>query len=159
MPQTLSEKSERFHKALVVFDEFSQTVLKGHLLLEEELSAILAKKIGDHEVVSEAKLTFFQKLKLVQAAYGQEIPSETWLAIEKLNSLRNQMAHSLDSPKVSKLISELVAVLKLKTGAHAGIAHTREFQMEMVALALIQAYGELDQLNEKLGYSGGRIGS
>jgi len=149
MAESLKDKAGRFNKALMVFDEFSQAVLKGHLLLEEELSVILAKKIGNHEVISEAKLSFFQKLKLVQAAYGQQIPPETWLAMEKLNSLRNQMAHSLDSPKVSKLVSELVVAFKLK--ASAGIAHTREFQIEMVALALIQLYGELNQLKEKLG--------
>jgi len=145
-----NEMAERFTRSLMVFDELSQTILKGHLLLEEELSMILDSTIGGPDIISEAKLTFFQKLKLVQAAFCDEISPETWGAIEKLNSLRNQMAHQVESPRIPKLISEIVTILKLKIEDHVSIASTRECQIELVAMSLILTYNDLIKLKERL---------
>ena len=41
MPAMSDEEATRFNRTLMEFDELSQSILKGHLMIEEQLTAIL----------------------------------------------------------------------------------------------------------------------
>jgi len=154
MPPISDDEATRFNRTLLEFDELSQTILKGHLMLEGLLTSILEQLVGRGTSISgaldEARLSFHQKSKLVRAACSDRCPPETWRALAKLNTLRNQMAHALDSPKIPPLIDDLCREIHVDPTTQPEVRHTKEFQIEMVALALIFMYGDLRKLNEQL---------
>jgi hypothetical protein len=148
------EEASRFNRTLLEFDELSQTILKGHLMLEGLLDSILEQLLGRGSPIGgaldEARLSFHQKTRLVRAACRDRCPPETWRTLAKLNGLRNQMAHTLDSPKIPSLIDELCKEIHVDPATQPDVRHTKEFQIEMVAIALAFAYGDLRKLNEQL---------
>jgi hypothetical protein len=97
------EKSARIQKlAEELFghvDETAQIVLKGHLLIEESLESIISTFVFHPEFVEMAKLSFAQKLSIARAMSLNEHENEMWEIAAKLNSLRNEIAHKLYSPK------------------------------------------------------------
>src|SRR6476620_4135820 len=69
-------------------------VLKGHLLIEENLYAAIEAKCANPDEVEKARLTFFQKLQMVRALYGYPTHEKqradmkrVFDAIEALNTL------------------------------------------------------------------------
>ncbi len=59
------------------------------------------------------------------------------------------MAHTLDSPKFLVLSTSCVEKF-MWIRRHSLTCDTRKFQIEMVAIALTFAYGDLRKLNEEL---------
>lgn len=70
-------------------------LLKGHLVLEEKLAAIIGKFVFHGEVLENARLTFAQKMSVARSLSLDEHNNTVWGLIEKLNKLRNILAHSL----------------------------------------------------------------
>jgi hypothetical protein len=104
--------SDRITRLPMQFDEFSQTAIKGHLLIEERLSQILDLSLGKPEIVSKARLTFPQKLRIVQAMSFLD-PSDTmWEVALTLNRLRNEMAHRLDSPRIEAIMTDIYRLME-----------------------------------------------
>jgi hypothetical protein len=68
---------------------------KGHLLVEEQLFACIAAHCPDATKLEDARLTFAQKLRLAQALCGLQSVAHS---LEKLNALRNRMAHRVEVP-------------------------------------------------------------
>src|ERR1700720_3595355 len=73
-------------------------VLKGHLLLEESVTRLLASLLRQPEAIEGANLRFHQKLCLIEALF----PVDPYMmeAAEKLNTMRNRLAHHLDYPQI-----------------------------------------------------------
>jgi len=90
-------------------DDLSVIVLKGHLLVEQSLTAIISHYVGASGELAEARLQFSQKVALVKAFVGWAFPVEVepWDFLKLLNRLRNDFAHELE-PK--KLAAHLTAV-------------------------------------------------
>jgi hypothetical protein len=78
-------------------------LLKGHLLVEEQLFACIAAHCRDRTKLEDARLTFAQKLKLVQALFGRLSMAHS---LERLNSLRNRMAHHVEIPDLDSRIDD-----------------------------------------------------
>jgi hypothetical protein len=74
-------------------DETVMVILKGHLLVEEHLNRILCLQLSRPAEIEKAGLKFSQRLHLVKALATADRPF--WDLIGSLNSLRNQLAHSL----------------------------------------------------------------
>jgi hypothetical protein len=93
-------------------NDFALVVLNGHLLLEESVNRLLAALLFRPEAIDGANLRFYQKLCLIRAlaptegAKSLEDPEGPgWLfrmldAAEKLNTMRNRLAHHLDAPQI-----------------------------------------------------------
>lgn len=81
-------------------DPLLTIVLKGHLLAEERLNRLLvlfAKAPGHLP----NNLRFHQKLRVVRANAPLAMSdARVWDLLDALNSIRNQMAHSLDPSKI-----------------------------------------------------------
>jgi hypothetical protein len=123
-------------------------------MLEGLLDSILDELLGPGTPIGgaldEARLSFYQKTKLVRAACSDRCPPETWQILSKLNGLRNEMAHTLDSPKIPSLIDDLCKAIHVDPATQPKTRHTKEFQIEMVAIALAFGYGDLRKINEEL---------
>lgn len=77
-------------------EEEDLLILKGHLLVESALRDYCKSKTVNHSAFDKAKLSFTQLLHLTQALNG-ELDKEKWALLKNLNTLRNQIAHQLDS--------------------------------------------------------------
>ena len=87
-------------------DDLALVVLKGHLLVEEVLIELSGLVLPHSEELDKAKLSFYKRACVVQAA----IPSrqnDCWQLVFALNSLRNDLAHKLEPPKLQAHLIEL----------------------------------------------------
>src|SRR5258708_6758278 len=80
-------------------DETTLVVLKGHLLIEELLDSIISTFVFHPEFIGADNLGFAQKLSIARSMSLDEHENAMWELATKLNSLRNELAHKLDSPK------------------------------------------------------------
>ena len=80
-------------------DETVIVVLKGHLLIEEALDTIISGFVFHPEFIQSANLRFSHKLAIARAMSLDEHENEMWEIASSLNNLRNELAHSLHSPK------------------------------------------------------------
>ena len=144
-------EADRITRLLMEFDEFSQTAIKGHLLIEERLSQILDLALGKPEILSKARLTFVQKLRIVQAISFLDPADEMWEVALTLNRLRNEMAHRLDSPKIAEIMKEIYRLMHMNAPAPTEIPEKIEAdKMESLGLAVIFAHGFLGSYLEAL---------
>lgn len=77
-------------------DPAAITVLKGHLLLEEMITAAIEKSVFHPEHLEAARLTFAQKVSIARSLSLDEPKNSIWDLVERLNKLRNVLSHSLE---------------------------------------------------------------
>jgi hypothetical protein len=154
MPAISDDEATRFNRTLMEFDELSQSILKGHLLIEEQLTAILEHLVGRGgpvgDALDEVRLSVHQKAKLVRAAYADGCHAGTWLALKRLNALRNEMAHSLHSRKIPDLIEQLCKDMHINPNTQPPLRDSKDVQIETFVIALIFVSGDLRKLYEQL---------
>jgi hypothetical protein len=87
-------------------DDLALIVLKGHLLVEEQL-VDLTKRALPHPKHLPDDLSFNLRSRVVRAAVPHKSNDVCWGLILKLNQVRNDFAHSLEPPKLQKHLWEL----------------------------------------------------
>lgn len=103
----LSRAIKRFNEEMASVDEVVHILLKGHLLIEETLTRVLEQYLFHREHLSEARLTFNQKVLLGRALCLRKNDLGTWELISAINSLRNEIAHRLNSPERERKLSKV----------------------------------------------------
>ena len=83
-------------------------ILKGHLALEQTLEAAAAKRLKNPHAILGNQTKFATKLSLVKALYGVDLDNSLYTLCNKLNTLRNQLAHDLQAKSVPKLINDIL---------------------------------------------------
>ncbi len=104
---TRSDIEKRFVEQIRCVDDLAQIVLKGHLVMEEVMTEALGRFVLNPEFIESARLQFHQKVKLCRAASANEKDNSMWALIDALNSLRNQLSHSLDAEKKQKKLQTI----------------------------------------------------
>jgi len=84
-------------KHFAAVDPLTQVVLRGHLLLEERLNAILQSSLYNPEMFEKLRLTFHHKEILARSFTVSKRAPGVWELISSINRLRNSIAHSLDA--------------------------------------------------------------
>jgi hypothetical protein len=80
-------------------------ILKGHLLVERFLTSLIESYCFKPEFLDDAKLSFFNKVKLTRCFVMHPMPDDSiWDNIERLNRLRNEIVHKWKTKKREKLI-------------------------------------------------------
>jgi hypothetical protein len=99
--------SEITERQLLAFQRFLSTLphgqdpelvlLKGHILIEEQVHFLIKRHLRNPGALSEAnaELESHQAIRLARAFYPPGHASELWGALLKLNKMRNDIAHSL----------------------------------------------------------------
>ena len=100
---------DRFHKHLPRSNDLTLIVLKGHLLLEEIINNLLKEILPNPNAISD--FNFYFRLRLVRALLEQT-NNDVLDAAEKLNNLRNKLAHHLEHPKIEKYIREFFRLVE-----------------------------------------------
>ncbi|MBI1423112.1 MAG: hypothetical protein GC149_06575 [Gammaproteobacteria bacterium] len=86
-------------------------ILRGHLLVEELLDEILETWLKNPNVLIDARLTFYQKMKLAQGITSKQDDKFTWKPIELLNQLRNKISHKLSPHDLEIRIEEFLRIM------------------------------------------------
>lgn len=109
-------------------DEVAHVVLKGHLLIEEWLTHAINQHLFHPEhLIEEGRLSFIQKLTLARSLDLRRNNLGMWDLIAAVNSLRNDLAHSLNSPKRVKKMEALKRLYFRETSAHQNVEQTQQW--------------------------------
>lgn len=127
---------ERFRTEMESVDEVAHVLLKGHLLIEEALSAVLDQYVFHREHLEEVRLTFAQKAHLARALCLRKNTFGEWELVLAINSLRNDVAHKLNSSERSK---KLAKVKTLYFREAAGFERIEQVTKESEAVVLFNA--------------------
>jgi hypothetical protein len=71
-------------------------VLKGHLLAEDLLRSYCEEKLPRPHFILESRLQFTTVMNLTRSLSDADGETWTWTALERLNDLRNRLAHNLE---------------------------------------------------------------
>jgi hypothetical protein len=112
MAEAAKEILTKLEEHLRFVDESALVVLKGHLVIEETLGEIISTFVFHGEYLEEARLTFAQKVAVARTMSLDEHENEMWQLIVAINSLRNDLAHSLQSPKRATKTKALIDLHK-----------------------------------------------
>jgi hypothetical protein len=93
-------------------------VLKAHLLAEEVLYLYVERRAHRSGPISAARLSFSQLLALCRAFHPYSSEDWwAWSALQKLNSLRNTLAHNLEPKDLQERIVEFSLFVAVSIGA------------------------------------------
>jgi len=92
------------------------SLLKSHLLIEELLRSYLRKALPNPDALSGSRLTFAQILSVARACSVVSPDNWCWVAVSKLNKLRNMLSHETDPKDISKKIQEYVDYVVSNSG-------------------------------------------
>jgi len=133
MEHRINEVLNAFERHLARIDELTHTILKGHLLVEEALTKALYAAFPNSSHLNRGSFRFFQKIQLLRAI--SKFPDDSlWEMILALNSLRNEVAHSLDSPKLNDKVADVRASYFKAAAGYEGIDAQRSQPDDMICL-------------------------
>lgn len=97
-----------FEHLLLRPDPLAGIILKGHLLIERLLTEFLGSRVFRNVPgVERADLKFGQLLDLCRAWAPQDELTPLWNLIGKINTLRNDLGHALETPKRAPLLADI----------------------------------------------------
>jgi len=103
-------REERFKEHLPETDDLSLLTLKGHLLVEEILDVLIKSYCKEPQHLDSIEIRFLVKAKVARSLTGGLFPDSMWLMIEALNTVRNDLAHSLESRKLKDRIQKFINI-------------------------------------------------
>lgn len=123
-PEVL-QSIDRFREEMESVDEVAHVLLKGHLLLEEAMSAILEQYVFHRQHLTQAHLSFAQKLSLARSLCLRKNEFAEWQVIAAINVLRNDLAHRLNSPDRAKKMAVVKEIYLREVAGHARIEEVK----------------------------------
>jgi len=118
----------RFKRHMPRSNDLTLIILKGHLLIEQEMNDILDSNLTESKALLNARLTFNHRLAIIKAIYGSFKRSKfPYNNIEKLNTLRNQLVHNLEP----KNLEENVLAFVQEVEGHESKAKFSEMKLEI----------------------------
>lgn len=140
MNQNLAKLQAQFMEHFQYVDATAQVVLKGHLLIEETLDTIIGKFVYHPEHLHNANLRFAQKLDVAKSMSLDEHSNEMWELAKGINSLRNELSHSLKSEKRHQKTQRVLELyLKLLENKELATQHKQESE-ELVLMWAISFF-------------------
>jgi hypothetical protein len=93
-------------------NDFAVIVSKGHLILEEIVNRWLEALLHRPGAIEDANLRFYQKICLIRALVevDDDLVFRMIDAAEKLNTMRNRLAHHLDYPQIEAQVRDFVSL-------------------------------------------------
>ena len=115
--------------------DFTLIVLKGHLILEEELNAAVRSRVTHPQFLAQAELEFDQLLAVAKSHYFAEPSGWVWGAAKKLNGIRNLYAHNLEPENIGVRLNELLQLVE----GHIGAERASQQERLRRAVAMVAA--------------------
>lgn len=128
---------KKFEEHFSTVDATAQIVLKGHLLIEEALDSILGKFVFHSECLESANLRFAQKIDLARSVSLDDHNNEMWELVRAINSLRNELSHSLKSEKRQQKANRVIELyLKLLDNPETAKHHADQSEEDVLMWAV-----------------------
>jgi len=101
------------HKAhLPDGNDLTLLILKGHLLVEECVDELIEVSCPEPKAIFDGRAPMFHmKVRIARAMTTHVMFPGLWPMVDALNTLRNDLAHRLDSPE---LVNEVVEFMNLR---------------------------------------------
>jgi hypothetical protein len=84
-------------------------VLKGHLLIEEQLRQIVDEHVKRPKALMKAQFSCSHVICLAEAFCDDRAASWLWESLRNLNSLRNDIAHKIEPKKFQERLARIVS--------------------------------------------------
>ena len=105
----LEARIERHKAHLPDGKDLTLLVLKGHLLVEEGLDELIQAACPEPQHIFAGRPPpFHMKMRIARAMTAHVVFPGLWPMIDALNTLRNDLAHRLDSPALTKKVVEFM---------------------------------------------------
>jgi hypothetical protein len=87
----------RFSEELPHGNDIELVLLKGHILIEEQVRLLIDRRVRNPEALRESscQLDCAQAMQLARAFFPPDYQSWLWKALAKLNKMRNDIAHKI----------------------------------------------------------------
>lgn len=95
---TQEHPERRFRRLMPRSHDLTLIILKGHLLIEEQLLAIIVASMPSSSALGDARFTFHQVLCLARAFSSLSDHLGPWKFLSDLNALRNKLVHRAEVP-------------------------------------------------------------
>ena len=102
----------RFRRLLPRSTDLTLIILKGHLLAEEIINELLFCLLKTPTALEKTKLNFNTKLCFIRSLIPKNSLCHAFDAVEKLNTLRNKLAHHLEPVDLDNLINSFLRTLE-----------------------------------------------
>jgi hypothetical protein len=136
-PLIAGEFEDRYRRHLPRSSDLTLIILKGHLLVEEEINDVISDLLHNPAALAAGKLTCYQRIRLLRALLPKGPINDFFDTVEKLNTLRNGIGHHLDPPQIE---SRIEAFVRLFEDPEIPIV---DFQREPLARRLKRSIGYL----------------
>lgn len=128
----------RFLKLLPHGQGLTLVTLKGHILIEEQVRAIIDAHVRIPEAVTKAELTCHQAICIAEAFCPKEQEPWFWSAVRKLNKIRNEIAHNSEPSGLEDRVDDFVRFFP------SGLdAEDRESRFELTLWSLFERVSAL----------------
>ena len=108
--KSIANSMRKFSRHLGSLDDITLIILRGHLLIESEIDQVLENQLKWSKPVKDSRFRFSDKVKITKALLGKDESVRLKLhLVDKLNKLRNNLAHNLsptDNGELDCLITE-----------------------------------------------------
>lgn len=131
---------KRFLGLLPHGKELDLVILKAHLLVEEQVNALIDERLKNAPALKKAKLGSFHRICLAESFFPEDFQPWLWPALRKLNELRNDIAHQLSPVGINESIDHII---KSIPGDIGKVSSTRQERFEMTLWSLFDAVSEL----------------
>jgi len=101
----MTEAFMRFARHLPTEGDMALLVLKGHLLIEEQMVLLVESRLSNPSALDSARLTFAQYLCVLRAMSTED--RKYFSVAKRLNNLRNSLVHKLSSAESIKKIRDV----------------------------------------------------
>lgn len=112
MKNNISKKQvDAFRRFLNVLPHGKDTelvLLKGHLLIEEQINKIIAERLKNPDALKDARITSYQAICLAKSFFPSDFKPWLWDALLKLNLIRNKVAHNIEGNGINDRIEHFV---------------------------------------------------
>tara|TARA_R110000782_G_scaffold239414_1_gene325844 strand:- start:867 stop:1442 length:576 start_codon:yes stop_codon:yes gene_type:complete len=96
-------------------------VLKGQLLIEEQVRAFIAERLLTPGAIDDARLTSHQAICLAQSmTLPNDEPDHLWGVCKRINSLRNKVAHRLSVLDLKARMDEIESEYSKRVSVSSG---------------------------------------
>lgn len=111
LPETQLEAINYFVKIMPENDDITLIVIKGHLLLEEQVKNIFLSKFKNPNILEKSRFEISQIINITEATFKKNNKNEClWKCIRKLNNIRNDIAHNIENKGLENKVKDLVDI-------------------------------------------------
>lgn len=115
-------------------------ILKSHLLIEQQMTALICHYCHSPNIVPGVRLSFTQKTSLSRALLTVPLPEHFWKVLDVMNRLRNDLAHNLEPPKLQQYLLEAKDIAIEIAKAKNSTTHPSKLNTDELVITYLVSY-------------------